>query len=79
MSQLPSSKKHHSPSGEHDLAYAILVLERQLDAYQRLHEEDMASLRAALQEIKTLLINQNDFSVTLSTSDDPNQPHYHSS
>ncbi|NOZ72266.1 MAG: hypothetical protein GXP38_10190 [Chloroflexi bacterium] len=50
------------PSGRSDsdknLAYAVLVLERQLEAYQRLHEEDIASLHAALQEIKACLIDQ---------------------
>jgi len=55
MSQSAQSGRQFNAK-ERDLAYAVLVLERQLDAYQRLHEEDIASLRAAVQELKARLI-----------------------
>jgi len=47
----PSTQKH-----DRDLAYAVLVLERQLEATRRLHEEDIASLRAALEELKARIL-----------------------
>ncbi len=37
---------------EQELAYALLVLERQLNAYQRLHQEDLVALRSDLEELK---------------------------
>jgi hypothetical protein len=55
MSQLSESGRHPKTK-ERDLAYAVLVLERQLDAYQQLHEEDITSLRAAVQELKARII-----------------------
>ncbi len=49
-----------NPSGSdadafRDLARAVRLLEHQFDAYQRLHDEDMASLRSALTELKARL------------------------
>jgi len=38
------------------LAYAALLLERQLESYQRLHEEEMAALREALHELKSRIL-----------------------
>ncbi len=55
MSQSAQSGRQPNAK-ERDLAYAVLVLERQLDAYQRLHEEDIASLRAAVQELKARIL-----------------------
>ncbi len=56
MSQPFPEAQSHSTS-ERDLAYALLVLERQLQATKRLHEEDIASLEAALAELKARLLN----------------------
>ena len=39
-----------------ELAYAALLLERQLESYQRLHEEEMAALREALRELKDRIL-----------------------
>lgn len=39
-----------------ELAYATLLLERQLESYQRLHEEEMAALREALHELKSRIL-----------------------
>ncbi len=59
-----SPKQGHAVSSElAELAYAILLLERQMEVYQRLHDEDMASLRSTLQEIKKRL---TDFSESAS-------------
>jgi len=35
-----------------ELAYAALLLEKQLASYQRLHEEEMKALQEALAELK---------------------------
>jgi len=35
-----------------DLAYAVLLLERQLESYQKLHEEEIEALWKALAELK---------------------------
>ncbi|NOZ50169.1 MAG: hypothetical protein GXP37_09005 [Chloroflexi bacterium] len=55
MSQTQQTGHPHM-ANERDLAYVVLVLERQLEATQRLHEEDIASLRAALQELKVRIV-----------------------
>lgn len=39
-----------------ELAYAALLLERQLESYQRLHEEELAALHEALQELKRRIL-----------------------
>lgn len=41
---------------QQELAYAALILERQLESYQRLHEEEMAALREALHELKSRIL-----------------------
>lgn len=46
------SQSHH----ERELAYAVLVLERQLNAYRRLHEEDLTALRQAIEELKEKIV-----------------------
>jgi len=43
-----------------ELAYAALLLERQLESYQRLHEEEMAALREALRELKDRILALDD-------------------
>ena len=54
MNQLrPDQPSSHS---EKELAYALLVLERQLNAYQRLHQEDLVALRSALEELKGQIV-----------------------
>lgn len=42
---------------QNELAYAALLLERQLDSYQKLHEEEMAALRKALTELKRRILS----------------------
>ncbi|KKM20495.1 hypothetical protein LCGC14_1644880 [marine sediment metagenome] len=39
-----------------ELAYSILVLERQLEAYRRLYEEEMAAMHQTLNEIKNRIL-----------------------
>ncbi len=59
-----SPTQGHAVSSElTELAYAILLLERQMEVYQRLHDEDMASLRSTLRELKKRL---TDFSESAS-------------
>ncbi len=79
MPQTSPSGSHNVPS-DRDLAYAVLVLERQLDAYQRLHEEDIASLRDALQQIRALLIDQVETAAAIAQPpDNSSQTHQRSS
>ena len=54
MNQLPLDQP--SIHSEKELAYALLVLERQLNAYQRLHQEDLVALRSALEELKGQIV-----------------------
>lgn len=39
-----------------DLAYAVLLLERQLESYQKLHEEEIEALWKALRELKCRIL-----------------------
>ncbi|RMF42970.1 MAG: hypothetical protein D6755_10840 [Anaerolineae bacterium] len=41
-----------------DLAYAVLLLERQIDSYEKLHQEEIRALREALNELKRRLLQQ---------------------
>ena len=43
-------------SGRDDLIYHLLRLERQLESYQKLHQEELDELRAALRELKEKLL-----------------------
>jgi hypothetical protein len=43
-------------SAAKDLAYNVLLLERQLEAYQELHEEEWAAIRKALAELKARVL-----------------------
>ncbi len=47
---------HHSQQ-QKDLAYAALLLERQIESYQLLHEEELAAIRAALAELKRQILS----------------------
>jgi hypothetical protein len=59
MSQ-PRSQSEDQNQAQRELAHAILVLERQLNAYQRLHEEDLAALRQSIEELKGRIIALGD-------------------
>ena len=39
-----------------DIAYRMLRLEQQLESYQRLHAEELAEIRRALDELKTQIL-----------------------
>ena len=54
-----------------ELAYSILVLEQQLKAYRRLHEEEMAAMHQVLDEIKAriLEVGQHQNATTLFSED----------
>ena len=39
-----------------ELAYAALLLEKQLTSYQKLHEEEMKALQEALAELKARIL-----------------------
>jgi hypothetical protein len=39
-----------------DIAYRMLRLEQQLESYQRLHAEELAEIRRALEELKTQVL-----------------------
>ena len=39
-----------------DVAYRMLRLEQQLESYQRLHAEELAEIRRALEELKTQVL-----------------------
>jgi hypothetical protein len=39
-----------------DIAYRMLRLEQQLESYQRLHAEELAEIRRALDELKTQVL-----------------------
>jgi hypothetical protein len=41
-----------SPISPSDIAYRMLRLEQQLEAYERLHAEELAEMRRALAELK---------------------------
>lgn len=51
-----------------ELAYAVLLLERQFESYRRLHEEEIVALREALRELKDriLALNQEETSTASS-------------
>ncbi len=40
-----------------DIAYRMLRLEQQLESYQRLHAEELAEIRRALDELKTQVLS----------------------
>lgn len=40
-----------------DIAYAVLLLEKQLKSYQALHEEEIKALWEALEELKARVLN----------------------
>ncbi len=39
-----------------ELAHAVLLFEHQLESYRRLHEEEIATLRQTLDELKRRLV-----------------------
>ena len=53
-----------------ELAYAALLLEKQLESYQKLHEEEMQALWHALAELKAriLALNTEDLTRTKEVS-----------
>jgi hypothetical protein len=54
MAQSESATTHE------ELAYSILVLERQLEAYRRLHEEEVAAMYQVLNEIKEQILRAGE-------------------
>ena len=48
--------RSESATTHEELAYSILVLERQLEAYRRLHEEEVAAMYQVLNEIKERIL-----------------------
>ena len=40
-----------------DIAYRMLRLEQQLESYQRLHAEELAAIRRALEELKNQVLS----------------------
>jgi hypothetical protein len=42
-----------------DIAYRMLRLEQQLESYQRLHMEELAEIRRALDELKMQVLNMD--------------------
>jgi hypothetical protein len=75
MSQPSQSESRTNPK-EHDLAYAVLMLERQLDTYQRLHEEEIASLRAAMKELKRRILDVQSADAEGRLADNNSQTHH---
>ena len=53
-----------------DLAYNVLLLERQLEAYQKLHEEEWAAIRKALAELKARVLAMAPVEETTSIGQD---------
>ena len=45
-----------NPQERDRLAYAALLLERQLDSYEKLHAEEIRALREALEELKRCVL-----------------------
>ncbi|OGO40849.1 MAG: hypothetical protein A2Z04_07485 [Chloroflexi bacterium RBG_16_57_9] len=43
-------------TNQSDLAYRVLHLEQQLDAYQKLHAQELEEIRRALNELKSQLL-----------------------
>ncbi len=43
-------------TNQSDLAYRVLHLEQQLDAYQKLHAQELEEIRKALNELKSQLV-----------------------
>lgn len=43
-------------TNQSDLAYRVLHLEQQLDAYQKLHTQELEEIRKALNELKSQLL-----------------------
>ncbi len=48
-----------------DVAFRVLRIEQQLESYQRLHQEELGQIRAALEELKQqiLLLAQKEVPV----------------
>lgn len=44
------------PDKAAELAYLALLLERQIESYERLHEEELASLREGLHELERRIL-----------------------
>ncbi|GAB4525242.1 MAG: hypothetical protein Fur0018_09580 [Anaerolineales bacterium] len=58
--------------GFEGLAYAALLLERQLDSYEKLHAEEIRALREALNELKHRILTTQT-AVTHENADDAHQ------
>lgn len=50
---------HLTPSIE-ELAFTLSVLERQFNAYTRLHEEDLVSVRTSLADLRVRILALQD-------------------
>ena len=46
-----------SPIPPSDIAYRMLRLEQQLESYQRLHAEELAEIKRALDELKAQVLS----------------------
>jgi hypothetical protein len=48
-----------NPSGNHgDIAYQMLLLQQRLEAYERLHREEMAELRQELDRLRKTFLEE---------------------
>ena len=54
-----------------DLAYNVLLLEQQLDAYQKLHEEEWIAIRKALGELKARILAMAPAEQPVPAGEDP--------
>jgi len=57
---MPQAHSTYPVAPVQELAFSLLVLERQLNAYIRLHEEDLTSLRSSLDEMKGHILALQD-------------------
>jgi hypothetical protein len=63
MSTAPSS----------DIAYRMLRLEQQLESYQRLHAEELAEIRRALEDLKSQVLALDAQRQSPSSGEPPSQ------
>ena len=54
-----------------DLAYNVLLLEQQLEAYQKLHEEEWTAIRKALAELKAHILAMAPAEEPVPAGEDP--------
>ncbi len=54
-----------------DIAYRVLRLEQQLDAYQRLHGEELEEIRRALSELKDQILTVASQKDTATIAENP--------